>query len=812
MSERKDRTKAYAQWLIDNQDKAGTKEYVDVANAYRELRTPSHTQNAIAGAVEGAGGLVDAAASGANWVAKKAGGKGFDEYATPVASGVDAAADYLGYPPPDRATPEYLGGNLVGGAVTGGALTGGLKAGVKAVGAVNGVAAKTGAVIGNSAHGLAKEGVAMGGGLAGGMVGQAAGESLGREDGQDVGGVLGAFMGGGVAPAAVKSAAANGAHWMFKRPEGGSRIDRPNTSAEIYDAAMRLGITPSVGLVADKGGQYMENFLGLLPGPGHAVAARQAEQVDALSKAHLGVAMSVKNNNLGLDPRPPFVEATHVPLDGGNPSSKYFPPDHQAWKPAQTYSATVLGPPTEIGRQVRDIAKTGADRSRDTFSRREEALTYGIGANTGVDTSPVRGTINQIKNTQADKKTADVLNQDLSGLDYLNQKWLTQTFPQDASAMSSAQARITELSKQIGQINNMLFENQARGGNQREVVSLNNSKLALEQQIKAEEGNIAQAQANIYASPNAPQSGSMAGYGPLRTWRTNVGMGTDTNVPLERGAKKQIYETTTGQLRQTADQAGLGDEFGNLMTEQNFAYNRDGTLDQGGYLDTADELHMKPTADGAYSWLAGGDKVPHEKFRVLAQLAGAGQEITPGVGGQGIAQAMFDQGVNTPVFRSLLSDFWWDRGRATPGKQDSTRNKFSPQTFVTNYNKTDPEIVSMLENADPDGEWGLRQRIDDTVTAASAMAARGTASNPSGTTALAIPFAMVNGAGGQVLSTLLSGTGLTAAMLNPDVAKVVAKGRDPGSFGRDLRNPPTITGLSNAATYDTRRKLDGSEW
>ena len=45
-----DRASAYADWLVQNQDKQGTQQFATVANAYKQLRQQSQPQQGTDGA------------------------------------------------------------------------------------------------------------------------------------------------------------------------------------------------------------------------------------------------------------------------------------------------------------------------------------------------------------------------------------------------------------------------------------------------------------------------------------------------------------------------------------------------------------------------------------------------------------------------------------------------------------------------------------------------------------------------------------------------------------------------------------------
>ena len=773
---------------------------------------PSTPENMAAGAVEGLVGLPDAAIAGGTWVGKKAGLVDETTDAPLIGPKVSAALGLY----PDRSSPAYLGGNVVGGALTGGAMTGGLKAGMADIAANPSLVGKIGTAIGAGGWGLAKEAAATGGAYVGSNVGKSAGEAIGGETAGDIGGVAGAIFGGNVPAATAKAAVDNGARWMFNKPpamDNHTGVQAPvgkGGSEQIYDAAVERGLPPSVGLVGNRAAQYLENALGLVPGPGSRVRQVQDDQLTKLGKLHYGSAWDIgaASQATAVPPRPPTVVGTFQPPDPSlPPTDKVFHPDPEAWGPYPKGSG-YNDSPQGIGSQIMTIARRGSAQARDTFGRREDALEYSIGNQTGVDTSGVRDVIRGISDSRADPKLNSVLSQDVSGLNTLNQQWRSTTFPFEAGTASGAESRMADLNTQIEQINTWLFENQAKGGSRVEHRSMEQQLAVLEnernqQQTVADAANMA-----INMNPMTTSS-SMAPYGPFRTWRSNIGMGTEGNVPIEAGTKSQIYAAATDGLRQTAANAGQGAEFDDLMRAQDFAHNREGTLDQGGYLGTAEKLSNMETADAAYSWLTNG-KIPVEKMDVLAQLASGGH-VPPGkvTDRAGIRSSLTQQGYEAPAMRQMLGDFWWDRGRSTPGQQDVTRDKFSPQTYIKNFNNIDPQIIDRMDIIDPSG--ALRAKIDDALTLSSAMAQRGAAANPSGTTALAIPFAMLQG-GQTALNTILSGAGFAKYMLNPENAKVIAKGRDPGKFKRDVLSLPSLTSVANALTYDERRKIDGSQW
>lgn len=273
------RLDAYAEWLRANKEKAGSPEFVKVADAYRQLRTPAETEKpdpysfvhtagrVVSDAVLGIPDLfIKLQNAGLNPLepgpmrelrqrAQAAGQPGLQtEFAPRVRSAV--GIEEL---PPDASTARRLGeAGLTALVGTGG---GGV------VGAL-GRAGTVGEALTGAGSALTRNvAVPIATATAGGKAGEVVSEALGGD--RDTGALLGSLA-GGVAPSVRGQMAARGA-----RPD----------AAEIAAAARRQGVTLTPGMVGDPSVQALENSLAGKGGSGGVITRGRNTALDQMRGA-----------------------------------------------------------------------------------------------------------------------------------------------------------------------------------------------------------------------------------------------------------------------------------------------------------------------------------------------------------------------------------------------------------------------------------------------------------------------------------------------------------------------------------------------
>jgi hypothetical protein len=109
-------------------------------------------------------------------------------------------------------------------------------------------------------------------------------------------------------------------------------------------------------------------------------------------------------------------------------------------------------------------------------------------------------------------------------------------------------------------------------------------------------------------------------------------------------------------------------------------------------------------------------------YRVEGDLANSGQNV-----------ARFMSSMPLDARRQFAATALDRMGRATPGQQDATGTAFSPQTFLTNWNRIDPAAKDAMLRTIPGGQ-NVRAKLDAIAQAASMMRdANKVYANPSGT-------------------------------------------------------------------------------
>lgn len=253
---------------------------------------------------------------------------------------------------------------------------------------------------------------------------------------------------------------------------------------------------------------------------------------------------------------------------------------------------------------------------------------------------------------------------------------------------------------------------------------------------------LAEIKTNLSADLEA--NGGKLPYEALRALRTKVGSMLDDTLTsgVPNGELKKLYGALSKDLEVGANQAGAGREF----SRQNDYYRS-----------------RMERIEGTLERVLG--KTPEETFaRFMPKDANQVSTVRA-------TMRSLD-----PEQRKIVSQAVVDRlGRATPGKQDAAGDIFSPETFLTNWNKMSPGAKQQIFS-DP----VMRKNMDAIAGVTENL--RGGAkvfANPSGSAGAATPYGIgYLLAGGNVATagTLVGGAMVGAKMLtSPKVVEWLAQ-------------------------------------
>jgi hypothetical protein len=201
---------------------------------------------------------------------------------------------------------------------------------------------------------------------------------------------------------------------------------------------------------------------------------------------------------------------------------------------------------------------------------------------------------------------------------------------------------------------------------------------------------------------NTTQTGTLP-YSALSRIRSQVGgMLSDNELisDIPKGQLKQLYGAISSDMENAANAAGP--KAAQAFSRANNYYKAG--LDR---LDTLSDVVNKGGPESMFNAALSGTKDGATRLRsVMQSLEPADQQT-----------------VAATVLKRM--------GNAAPGAQDATGSVFSPQTFLTNWNKMSPEAKSALFDRFPNG---LRDKVDNIADVASNLRDGSKVfSNPSGT-------------------------------------------------------------------------------
>lgn len=188
-------------------------------------------------------------------------------------------------------------------------------------------------------------------------------------------------------------------------------------------------------------------------------------------------------------------------------------------------------------------------------------------------------------------------------------------------------------------------------------------------------------------------------YTRMRAWRSEIGAKTQQGG-IKGGAMKKTYGATTEAIQGFTDRAGMRADFDDLMAAENELYRRKGNLSEGGDIPFGRKLTEMPTGKDVYdATMRAGVQAP-EKLDVVRR---------------NMAPEQWDE---------VAADTIEHMGRALPGRETAA-SSFSPETFLTNWNKLSARSKEILAG-------DAVSALDDLAVAATSFRTRSSAGNPSG--------------------------------------------------------------------------------
>jgi len=215
-------------------------------------------------------------------------------------------------------------------------------------------------------------------------------------------------------------------------------------------------------------------------------------------------------------------------------------------------------------------------------------------------------------------------------------------------------------------------------------------------------------------------------YTRMRAWRTEVGTKTQEGG-IKGGAMKRTYGAATKSVQDFADRAGMRSDFDDLMEAEAELYMRKGNLSEGGDIPMGRKIVGLPSGKDVYAATINAGVQAPEKLDVVRR------NMTP------------DQ------WNEVAADTIEHMGLAKPGSQ-TVASEFSPETFLTNWNKLSRRSKEILAGDEAEA-------LEKLATAAKAFRGRSAAGNPSGSGYVGLTGAL----GAGLVAAPLKTTGALAA-------------------------------------------------
>ena len=217
-------------------------------------------------------------------------------------------------------------------------------------------------------------------------------------------------------------------------------------------------------------------------------------------------------------------------------------------------------------------------------------------------------------------------------------------------------------------------------------------------------------------------------YERMRAWRSEIG-GKTQAASIPGGNMKQTYGAATKSVQDFADRAGMRKDFDDLMGAEAELYQRKGNLSEGGDIPFSRKITDMPTGKAVYDATMNAGVQAPEKLDITRRNMAPEQ------------------------WNEVAADTLEYMGRAKPGSQ-STASEFSPETFLTNWNKLSTRSKEILAGDELDA-------LEKLATAAKAFRGRSGAGNPSGSAYMGMSGALGAGLATKPIET---GSALAAGL------------------------------------------------
>lgn len=442
----------------------------------------------------------------------------------------------------------------------------------------------------------------------------------------------------------------------------------------------------------------------------------------------------------------------NVPIVGGSVANKQSRQVRQFGDAVQNVTGRIRGyssdlPPDShtIGTKIQDSVKEGTSE----LTSRVNALEGNLGqraakAKTAVNVQSVKDEIAQLsaKSTPSQKAVLEGAIRDLDAM---------RDVPIDGKLHSQLTQQQTILKRNLSSA--------------QKAATADPLDKAAKAKVSTLKKNLADVDAKIDANLGID-------YTRMRAWRTEIGTKTQQGG-IPGGAMKKTYSAATDAVQDFASRAGMRKDFDDLMGAEAELYQRKGNISEGGDIPFGKKIADMPTGSDVYNaTIRAGVQAP-EKLDIVRRNMAPEQ------------------------WNEVAADTLEYMGRAKPGSQ-TTASEFSPETFLTNWNKLSTKSKQILAGDE-------LEALEKLATAATAFRGRSAAGNPSGTAYSGMAGAMGVGALTAPLATAGAlGSGLaTGKLVSSEWFARQLAGTAPKLAERLI---PRIVGQTGRETTDEPRK------
>lgn len=340
---------------------------------------------------------------------------------------------------------------------------------------------------------------------------------------------------------------------------------------------------------------------------------------------------------------------------------------------------------SSIGQRIQDMADEGlshleAQRNQlyTDLGRRVDKV------NSAVDVTDVKLRLHELmRDATPDQQNA--LLKEIADLDTM------RTTPIDANVHKQLTQRQAVLKNSISKTKRLLQDSP--------------DDVALKQQLRDFQAEAKQVAGDIDANLGVR-------YGQMKNWRTSVGKRVEQGG-VEGGQMAQTYKSATEATEDLMSRAGALDDYRDINAATRELHAKRGNITQGGDIPELQKLKNKREGRDAFAYVFDGKEVSPERIELLYRNSDP---------------ARWDD---------LSGDIIEYMGKASAGQKTSVSD-FSPNTFLTNWNRLPPEAKRLLAGDE-------MQALDDLAVAAQAFRDRAARGNPSGTARMLQGGASVGG-------------------------------------------------------------------